>query len=113
MKNQDWAKQIPVAVTLCDTDGAILYMNDRSMKTFADSGGEKLIGKNLINCHSEASITRIHQLLADKTSNVYTIEKNSKKKMIVQTPWYENGSIMGLVEFSIELPEIVPHFIRD
>jgi hypothetical protein len=44
--------------------------------------------------------------------NAYTIEKNGKKKMIYQTPWYSNGKYSGLVEISLPLPEELPHFIR-
>jgi hypothetical protein len=46
-------------------------------------------------------------------SNIYTIEKRSKKKMIIQVPWYMENEIGGLVELSIELPDEIPHFVRD
>jgi len=45
-------------------------------------------------------------------TNVYTIEKAGIKKMIYQTPWYQNGKVAGLVEISIEIPFDMPHFIR-
>lgn len=32
--------------------------------------------------------------------------------MIYQTPWYDNGELKGLIEFSIILPPEIPHYIR-
>jgi len=54
----------------------------------------------------------ILDMLESGKSNTYTIDKKGAKKMIHQTPWYNNGILMGLVELSIELPEEMPHFIR-
>ncbi|MDD2576134.1 MAG: diguanylate cyclase, partial [Bacteroidales bacterium] len=45
-------------------------------------------------------------------TNAYTIEKEGLKKLIYQTPWYENGEFGGLVEFSIVIPMDMPHFVR-
>lgn len=39
----DWAKEMNCAVTVCDKDGVILYMNDKAKETFARHGD--LIGK--------------------------------------------------------------------
>ena len=41
------------AVTVCDADGVILYMNDKAKETFASHGD--LVGKNLMGCHSDRS----------------------------------------------------------
>ncbi len=32
--------------------------------------------------------------------------------MIYQTAWRDNGSVAGLVEISMEIPEEMPHYIR-
>jgi hypothetical protein len=32
--------------------------------------------------------------------------------MIYQTPWYKEGEVAGLVEFSLEIPESMPHYVR-
>ena len=49
----DWAKEMNCAVTVCDKNGVILYMNDKAKETFASHGD--LIGKSLIPCHNERS----------------------------------------------------------
>jgi transcriptional regulator with PAS, ATPase and Fis domain len=113
MAYPEWVKEFPGAVTVCAEDGTILAMNDRSAETFKADGGRALIGKNLLDCHSEASREKVHRLLASHEKNVYTIEKHGMKKLIYQSPWYENGEYRGLVELSLELPTDLPHFIRD
>ena len=106
----DWAKEMNCAVTVCDKDGVILYMNDKAKETFAKHGG--LIGKSLIPCHNENSRAIIANLLETGGTNSYTILKNGLKKMIYQTAWKENGEVAGLVEISMIIPEEMPHYIR-
>jgi len=105
-----WAEQMDCAVTVCDKDGIIIYMNEKSRKTFEKYGN--LIGKNLMDCHNPSSIAKIKELLATGGNNTYTIEKNGVKKIIYQTAWKENDIVSGLVEISIVLPEEVPNHIR-
>ena len=104
--------EIPTAVTVCDTDGIILYMNDKSISTFKKNGGADLVGKSLFDCHPGASKEKLRSLLESRKTNTYTIEKNGVHKMIYQTPWFENGIFRGLIEFSFEIPTEMPHFIR-
>lgn len=108
----DWKKEFAAAITICDKEGVILEMNDKAGEVFKNEGGTKLIGQNLFNCHLPASAEKIKYQMDEKKSNTYTIEKNGVKKLIYQSPWYENGEVKGLVEFSVELPEGMPHFIR-
>lgn len=108
----EWEKEIGAAMTVCDPEGIILYMNDQSMEVFKNSGGKDLIGKNLLDCHPEPARSKLVDLLQNPRLNAYTIEKNGKKKLIYQTPWYSNGKFSGLVEISLPLPEEVPHFVR-
>ncbi|SYZ73125.1 PAS fold domain protein [Candidatus Zixiibacteriota bacterium] len=106
-------EEINAAVTICDTTGIIIYMNKKAVATFAADGGADLIGKNLFDCHSDESIEKLKDLIAARRTNAYTIEKNGVKKLIYQTPWYDDDSFGGLIEFSFEIPFVIPHFIRD
>ncbi len=108
-----WTDEFRGAVTLCDRDAKIIYMNDKSALTFASYGGRELIGKSLLDCHNENSKQIINNLLANGGENVYTIEKKGIKKLIYQAATCENGEISGLVELSLELPPDMPHFIRE
>lgn len=105
-----WAEQLNCAITVCDAQGIILYMNERARATFARHGD--LIGKNLFECHSEPSKQKIRHMLATGESNSYTISKEGQKKMIYQTPWRKNGVIAGMVEISMVIPTDLPHYIR-
>lgn len=98
------------AVTVCDTEGVILYMNDKAKATFSKHGD--LVGKSLMGCHSERSKEIIRRLLETGGVNAYTIEKQGVKKMIYQTAWREEGVVRGLVEISMEIPEEMPHYVR-
>lgn len=109
---QQWIKEIPGAVTVCDVNGDVLYMNELSRATF-EKGGRSLIGENLRACHSPSSWETIEQMLrGDRASNHYTIEKGGVTKIIHQMPWYDGGRIGGLVEISIVIPEVMPHYFR-
>ncbi len=78
-----WPDDINCAVTVCDINGVIKYMNRRAKDTFAAHGD--LIGKNLFECHSEESRAKIRHMLATGDSNAYTISKNGQRKVIYQT----------------------------
>lgn len=108
----NWSGDIPVAITVSDKEGKIIFMNNSSAEVFAKYGGLGLIGSQLNNCHKPESQQIIAGMMADKSTNAYTIEKNGVKKMIYQCPWYSEGEIAGLVEFSFVLPAVLPHFIR-
>lgn len=113
MENQlAWVHEFPAAVTVCDRQGIILSMNQKAADTFAKYGGSALLGQNALDCHPEPSRTKLLQLLESGSSNVYTIEKDGIKKMIYQSPWYQQGVYAGFVEISLPIPFEVPHFIR-
>ncbi len=112
MSRHAWIKEFPAAVTVCDAQGIILEMNDKAARTFEKDGGYQLIGKNLLDCHPEPARSKTERLLSGREKNVYTIEKNGVKKMIFQSPWFQNGKYAGFVELSLEIPFEVPHFIR-
>ena len=100
-----------LAITVCDTEGNILDMNQRSADV--NSGGKKIVGNNLFNCHPERAAAILRDLLDNEKLNTYTIEKNGVKKLIYQVPWYqEDGSFGGLIEFSLPIPFEMPHFVR-
>jgi len=98
-------------VTVSDKDGNVIYQNDSSIEVNGDARG-----RNLEQCHNPKSWEMICHMMKDNVSNAYTISKKGKKKLIYQTPWYEEGKgtsdPAGLVEFSIVIPEEMPHHVR-
>lgn len=102
-----WADELDCAATVCDREGIVLYQNRRSIEVNGD-----VRARSLIPCHNERSRGIIARLLAEGGRNVYTIQKRGVHKLIYQTVWRREGTIAGLVEFSMEIPEEMPHFIR-
>lgn len=113
MSDMNWADSISAAITVCDLNGIIIYLNHQSAEVFAKYGGSELIGKSLFDCHSSDSVQKIQEMLITGSSNHYTIQKNGIKKMVSQTPFFEGGKVAGMVEISYEIPEWMPHFNRD
>lgn len=107
-----WADEVPYAVTICDADCKILYMNDRSRQTFARHGD--IIGHDLLQYHPPHAVETIKRLLGGELpSNAYTIQKNGQRKLIYQSPWRRDGAVAGLVELSMVLPDDMPHYVRN
>jgi transcriptional regulator with PAS, ATPase and Fis domain len=113
ISENSWVKEFPGAVTVCDSQGIILEMNDKSAKTFEADGGRALIGKNVFDCHPEPSRGQLERMMDERRPNIYTIEKNGVKKLIYQTPWFADGEYAGFIELSLEIPFEMPHFLRD
>jgi transcriptional regulator with PAS, ATPase and Fis domain len=113
MNGHDWINGFPGAVTVCDTEGRILEMNDKSREVFAADGGAALVGTNVLDCHPEPSRSKLAGMMRERRENVYTIKKKGRKKLIYQTPWYRDGVYAGFVELALEIPWDMPHFDRD
>jgi len=109
----NWTDGFLGAITVCDCEGIVVYMNDRSKQQFAKTEEGDLLGKSLIDCHPEPARTMLKKMLAEPMPNSYTIEKNGIRKMIHQTPWMEDGQFKGVVEISFEIPMDMPHFKRN
>ena len=54
----------------------------------------------------------LDDMLKNPRSNIYTVEKEGRKKLIFQTPWYDGDAYAGFMELSIVLPENIPNRVR-
>ena len=108
-----WVKGFPGAITISDTQGIVLEINDASAKVFEEDGGRGIIGKNMLDCHPDPSLDKLQHMLENQTSNAYFNSENSEKRFFFQSPWYRDGRYTGFVEISFQVPEIIPHFIRE
>lgn len=110
----DWIAGFPGSVIVCDQNGTALYLNEIAAESYAASGGQALVGTNLLDCHPETARARFQALLDSQQANIYTTEKQGVKKLIVQSPWYRDGEYAGIIELNLEIPGgEMPHFIRD
>ncbi|MCR5423701.1 MAG: diguanylate cyclase [Bacteroidales bacterium] len=109
---EKYFEELPIAITVSDRDCNILDLNQKSVQVNSKTNDKSLIGKNLKDCHPEPARSKMLALHEKPTVNAYTIEKNGVKKLIYQTPWYENGEFAGVVELSMEIPFDMPHYVR-
>jgi transcriptional regulator with PAS, ATPase and Fis domain len=113
MSEHLWVKSFAGAITVCDTEGIILELNDAAIEAFHDDGGEQLLGANVLDCHPEQARAQLEQMMATQQANMYTIEKQGKKKLIYQAPWFRDGKYTGFMEILLDIPDDMPHFIRE
>ena len=108
MEAKEFLDTVKVSVTVSDREGNVLYMNDMSRSVFGDK-----VGENMMPCHQARSQEIIRRLVENGESHAYTIQKGELRKMIYQAPWYKEGDVAGLVEFSMVIPAEMPHYVRE
>lgn len=113
MSQTAWVDEFEGAITVCDTEGVIVALNRSAEQMFAEDGGAALVGRSLFDCHPEHANVTIRRLLVERTSNAYTVEKQGKRKLIYQAPWYRDGQFAGLLELSLDLPAELRNIVRD
>jgi hypothetical protein len=112
-ESANWIKEFSGAITVCDTQGTILSMNDRAVAAYQGLGGLRLVGTNLLDCHPEPARAKLVRMMENPRVNVYTIEKKGRHRLIYHTPWYQAGRYAGFMELALEIPDPMPHFVRE
>jgi len=108
-----WVKEFPGTVTVCDKNGVVIGLNDAAVRGFAEQGGTKLIGSCIFDCHPEPARSKFMDLMKSRRQNIYTIQKDGRRKLVFQTPWYLEGEYAGYLDLTVEIPWEMPHFNRD
>ncbi|HCO49228.1 MAG TPA: hypothetical protein DIT55_07340 [Spirochaetaceae bacterium] len=83
-----------------------------SSTDFAEAIGSIDVALTVCDTDKPQSVVTMKAMLASGEPNVYTILKGGQKKLIWQAPWMKGGTIAGLVEISIQLPDSIPHYDR-
>lgn len=91
------------AVVICDLSHEIIYMNPAAVSNYAKSGGEKLIGKSLLECHTPKAGEKIKQVVswfaAEESHNiVYTFHNQKQNKDVYMVALRDNGKLIGYYE---------------
>jgi len=113
LQNERWQDAFQGAITICDTEGIILEMNKFATQQFSKYGGDQLIGSNLLDCHPEPARSKLKMMLEKQLKNVYITQSNENKKLIIQTPLYNDGHYSGFIELSISYSEAIPVLKRN
>ena len=91
------------SIVICNLKHEIIYMNPTAIKNYEKRGGEKLIGRSLLNCHNAESVKRIQEIIdwfaADENHNlVYTFYNEKQNKDVYMVALRENGKLIGYYE---------------
>lgn len=91
------------AVVICDLKHEIIYMNPAAVESYAKRGGDKLIGRSLLDCHNTESVEQIKKVVEwfaeDESHNiVYTFHNEKQNKDVYMVALRDNGSLIGYYE---------------
>ena len=91
------------SVVICNLKHEIIYMNPAAVTSYAKRGGDKLIGRSLLDCHSPESRDKIQQVVdwfaADESHNiVYTFHNEKQNKDVYMVALRDEGKLIGYYE---------------
>lgn len=91
------------AVVICNLKHEIIYMNPAAVNSYEKWGGNKLLGKCLLNCHNPESREKIQQVVdwfkADENHNiVYTFHNEKQNKDVYMVALRDEGELIGYYE---------------
>lgn len=91
------------SVVICNLKHEIIYMNPAAVTSYAKRGGDKLIGRSLLDCHSPESRNKIQQVVdwfaADESHNiVYTFHNEKQNKDVYMVALRDESKLIGYYE---------------
>ena len=91
------------AVVICSLEHEIIYMNSAAVLYYEKWGGEKLIGRSLLECHNQESREKIQQVVnwfreEDSHNIVYTFHNEKQNKDVYMVALREEGKLIGYYE---------------
>ena len=91
------------SVVICNLKHEIIYMNPAAVTSYAKRGGDKLIGRSLLDCHSPESRDKIQQVVdwfaADESHNiVYTFHNEKQNKDVYMVALRDESKLIGYYE---------------
>lgn len=91
------------AVVICNLEHEIIYMNPAAVRSYEKRGGDKLIGRNLLECHNPESVEKIKEVVdwfaqSEEHNIVYTFHDEKQNKDGYMVALRENGKLIGYYE---------------
>lgn len=91
------------SVVICNLNHEIIYMNPAAVNNYEKRGGDKLMGKSLLECHNQESREKIQQVVdwfaADESHNiVYTFYNEKQNKDVYMVALRDKGKLIGYYE---------------
>lgn len=97
-------EQDRAAIVICNLENTIIYMNAAAIEKYAKSGGAKLIGSNILDCHNGNSQKLIHEVVKwfrDSRENniIFTYYNERENKDVYMVALRdEDGELIGYYE---------------
>ena len=97
------ADQDRAAIVICNLEHEIIYMNTAAVNNYSKWGGNKLLGRSLLDCHNEESRKKIFQVVdwfaSDEEHNiVYTFYNEKQNKDVYMVALRDGGKLIGYYE---------------
>lgn len=91
------------AIVICNLNHEMIYMNPAAIKNYEKWGGEKLIGRSLLNCHNQESRDKIEKVVAwfaesSEHNIVYTFHNEKQNKDVYMVALRDEGNLIGYYE---------------
>ena len=91
------------SIVICNLKHEIIYMNPAAVNSYAKRGGDRLIGRSLLDCHNQESRDKIQKVVdwfgADESHNlVYTFHNEKQNKDVYMVALREEGRLIGYYE---------------
>ena len=91
------------SIVICNLKHEIIYMNPAAVSSYAKRGGDKLIGRSVLDCHNPESREKIQQVVewfaADESHNiVYTFHNEKQNKDVYMVALRDDGKLIGYYE---------------
>lgn len=92
------------AVVICNLKHEIIYMNPGAKEQYVKWGGGELLGRNLLECHNDASREMIRKVVewfqeSGDHNRIYTSHNKKKNKDVYMVALREeDGTLIGYYE---------------
>jgi PAS domain-containing protein len=92
------------AVVICNLEHEIIYMNPTAISRYGKSGGSRLVGQSILDCHNEESVRKIKETVQwfaeSKEHNIlYTYHNPKENKDVYMVALRdEQGELIGYYE---------------
>ena len=92
------------AVVVCNPEHEIIYMNPAAAERYAKRGGQKLVGRSLLDCHglrSREMIQKVADWFQESSSHniIYTFRNEKENKDVYMVALRdESGRLIGYYE---------------
>jgi len=100
--------KLNTAVVACDTDFKVLYANEKCKQVFkALLNAEDFVGRNMAECHKPETMEKLKGLFQEykeskRKLDYYTMAGPEGTLTIVNVPFYESSTLLGVMEFIFE-----------